>query len=96
MGTEQIKFFTVPLADSPAVKTYFPVAINCAVTLTAKPVGFLKRDIFSRHEMQIVSFIGAMAVETPHPIGMLQGNVCVHAYQNPWPGIGDSNILSKK
>jgi hypothetical protein len=46
--------------------------------------------------MQIVSFVGTMAVETPHPIGMLQGNVCVHAYQYPRPGIGDSNILSKK
>ena len=96
MGAEQVQFFTVPLADSPAVNAYLPVAINRAVTLAAKPVGFLKRNIFSGYEMQCVSFIGTVAVEAPHPFSMLQGNVCVHAHQNPWPGIGDPNILSKK
>ena len=45
MGAEQVKFLTIPLAYSPAVNSYFPVAINRTVTLTAKPVGFLKRDI---------------------------------------------------
>ena len=44
MGAEQVEFFAVPLAHTPAVDAAFPVPVNQPVALSAKPMGLFKRN----------------------------------------------------
>lgn len=83
MGAQQVEFFPVPLSDPTSVDADSPVAENAAMALSAEPIRFFERNLLAGDELQIVSFLKAVAVETPHPVRMVKVDIPVHANENP-------------
>ncbi len=62
---EQVSLVTVPIAGSPAVNAGTPIAKFLAVTLTAKQVGLLERDLLAAREVKLIAIVGVMTIQTP-------------------------------
>ena len=62
---EQVSLVPVPIAGSPAVNAGTPIAKFLAVTLTAKQVGLLERDLLTAREVKLIAIVGVMTIQTP-------------------------------
>ena len=89
MDAEEIgPFPPLKVTDPLSVNARLPVAINIAVALSAKPVGFGKIHGLAVGKLQPVAVAGAVTIETPSILfRMPQFNGGVFVLQFPFLGI---------